>query len=399
MVFNTAAARRMGCFTSVIMGAVFLAGCQTDNTMQENESGTQEHNEQEGADNSPEDPMEENESGTAEEGIHMNDVTTEDWDVEVLAENLEIPWSLNIHEETVYMTDRHGRILEIENGETEQTDLQTSSPVAHEGEGGLLGFKLADDFADSGEAYVYYTFEGENGSLMNRVAKVKKENDDGWAETDIFIDDIPGAQIHNGGRLAIGPDGMLYATTGDADDPDLSQDEDNLAGSILRMTAEGDIPEDNPFEDSYVFSYGHRNPQGLAWDENEAFYSSEHGPVGHDEINLIEPGNNYGWPVIEGGESNEGMEEPLIHSGEDTWAPSGVTFRGNDLLVTGLRGESLYYFDEDNQEMTKVFEGEGRLRDVKYKDGAIYLITNNTDGRGLPEENDDRLLKLTLITD
>lgn len=213
-------------------------------------------------------------------------------------------------------------------------------------------------------------------------------------ETNILLDDIPGATIHNGGRLAIGPDNLLYVTTGDADRPDNAQEKNNLSGSILRMTTTGEIPADNP-SDSYVFSYGHRNPQGLAWNKDDELYSSEHGQSAHDEINLIQAGSNYGWPVIEGEQTNNEMKNPLIHSSDDTWAPSGIAFWDNHLLVTGLRGESLYYFDEDKGEMIEVFQGEGRLRDVKYYNQAIYLITNNTDGRGTPQENDDRLLKLS----
>jgi len=384
--------KKKGYALSFIVGMTFfLGGCQSA----ENDEGSNEEIDQQNqnleTENETNNTVDQNMK--EEKDTEMRNMTTEEWVVETLAENLDIPWSLNMHEGVIYMTDRAGHILEMNEGETEQIMLDTSTPVVHQGEGGLLGFVLADDFDNTNEAFVYYTFEAEDGSLANRVVKVKK--DDGWSETDILLDDIPGAAIHNGGRLAIGPDDMLYVTTGDADVPDDAQNEENLAGSILRMTTAGDIPEDNPRDDSYIYSYGHRNPQGLAWNEEGFLYSSEHGQAAQDEINLIQPGNNYGWPVIEGDQTNEGMEEPLVHSGDNTWAPSGVAFWDHQLLVTGLRGESLYYYDEEQGEMVVVFQGEGRLRDVKYKDEAIYIITNNTDGRGSPQENDDRLLKLT----
>lgn len=390
-------------FTLIGGTVLFFAACNTedpDETVEAPNNNQEELNDdnlESNDDDANSVNDEENNNDGAEEGTETSilNVSTEDWEVETLADNLEIPWAMEIHDDIVYMTDREGHILQLEDGEMEQVELQTSSPIAHEGEGGLLGFVLADDFSDSLEGYAYYTFEGENGSLKNRVITVALE-DDGWTETGILLDDIPGAAIHNGGRLALGSDDLLYVTTGDADDPDLSQDEESLAGKILRMTVDGEIPDENPNDDSYVYSLGHRNPQGLAWNDADDLYSSEHGPAAQDEINLIEPGNNYGWPIVEGDESEEGMEDPLIHSGDDTWAPSGVAFFEDYLLVAGLRGESLYVFDEEAEEMNVVFEGEGRLRDVKVDGQDVYILTNNTDGRGTAGDNDDRLLKLTL---
>jgi glucose/arabinose dehydrogenase len=384
----------------LVLSGMLLTACQTDEQSGSNESDTTEREEESVGNNDITDTHEVNQEQDdkgEELAMPLREVSPDEWEVEVLAENLDIPWSLNVHEDVIFMTDREGHIIEIEDGETTQIiELQTSTPVAHRGEGGLLGFVLAEDFFDTGKAYAYYTYQTDEGQLENRIVRVEQHQNNGWSETEILLDNIPGAVIHNGGRLAIGPDGMLYAAIGDADLPDVAQDESNLAGTILRMTPDGDIPDDNPIEDSYVYSYGHRNPQGLAWQNNGEMYSSEHGAIGHDEINIIEPGHNYGWPVIEGDETEEGMEDPLIHSGEDTWAPSGVTFWDDQLLVTGLRGEALYLFDEEGEEMIEIFSGEGRLRDVTYDEGALYVITNNRDGRGQPKENDDRLLKLTL---
>ncbi|UTR11497.1 PQQ-dependent sugar dehydrogenase [Evansella sp. LMS18] len=336
----------------------------------------------------------ENDNSLTERESNYTNLSSEDWQTEVLAENLHVPWDINFFEDTIFLTEREGTITAVEDGSSDRQEINTSDPIIHEGEGGLLGMAVSEDFGDTGEIFLYYTYEGSSG-LENRVVKAVQE-DGSWEETEILLDEIPGDGIHNGGRIVIGPDGYLYVTTGDANEPALSQDPDNLAGSILRLTVEGEVPGDNPFEDSFVFSYGHRNPQGLAWNSNEELYSSEHGPTGHDEINVIEAGNNYGWPEIIGDEEMGEMEQPLVHSGENTWAPSGTAFLEDQLFVTGLRGQNLYVLSEENSELKEVFSGEGRLRDVKVHEGNLYVITNNTDGRGNPDGNDDRLLRLTI---
>ncbi len=375
-----------------------LAGCNTEDPDDEVKAPTL--NEETSSESSNVQTNGENNEGTNSEKedqikSSLREAGTDDWEVETLAEDLEVPWAMEIHEGTIYMTDREGHILEWKDGLIEEFELQTSSEIASEGEGGLLGFVLTADFEDSSEGYAYYTFEGESGTLQNRVISITKENDE-WVETDILLDDIPGSVIHNGGRIAVGPDDLLYVTTGDSDEPSLAQDENSLAGKILRMTFDGDVPEDNPIDNSYVYSFGHRNPQGLSWNDEGELYSSEHGSTAKDEINLIKPMTNYGWPVIKGENSEEGLQTPLIHSGEETWAPSGIAFWEDNLLVATLRGESLYFFDQTENQMKVVFEGEGRLRDVKVEEKKIYLLTNNTDGRGTPRNNDDRLLRLTL---
>ncbi|PYZ93853.1 quinoprotein glucose dehydrogenase [Salipaludibacillus keqinensis] len=378
-------------FIVLVISAVIFSSCQAG------ENNDQTNSESDNNEQLPHVEESNNDGGNQEdhtEDGQLNGKTSEDWEVETVANNLDVPWSVMVQEDAFYMSERNGSIVVVNGSEMERQELMTSDPIAHEGEAGLLGFVLADDYEDSREGIAYYTFVNEQGNLMNRVVKI--ENDDGWEETEILLDEIPGDRIHNGGRLAIGPDNMLYVTTGDANIPEDSQDETNLAGSILRMTHKGEVPEDNPLEGSYVYSYGHRNPQGLAWNSEGNLYSSEHGPAAQDELNLIEPGKNYGWPVIEGDESADDMEEPIIHSGEDTWAPSGIAFWTDHLLMTGLRGESLYYYHEEENNIVQIFEGKGRLRDVKVEGNSIYIITNNTDGRGSPDEDDDKLLKLTL---
>ncbi|UCZ52409.1 sorbosone dehydrogenase family protein [Bacillus shivajii] len=367
---------------------IFLVACEINGTENVEDHGTG-HGEGKQPDHV--------EATTDHEGYidSFENVTTENWTVEIIAENLNIPWNIRVSDDKFFIPEREGMIALIENGDLTRQEFITSDEIVHEGEGGLLGMVLTDDFQQTREAILYYTYRDQNGLLANKVVKAR-HHDDVWEETDVLLDEIPGDRIHNGGRIEIGPDDYLYVTTGDANDPNVAQEPRNLAGKILRMTLEGEIPEEQPFENSYVYSYGHRNPQGLAWNEAGELYSSEHGPVGHDEINVIEAGKNYGWPNIIGDEEAEGMENPLVHSGDDTWAPSGITFFEDELFVTGLRGESLYWLNEEERKLEVVFEGEGRLRDVISYQGSLFVITNNTDGRGTPRENDDKLLKLTL---
>jgi glucose/arabinose dehydrogenase len=217
-----------------------------------------------------------------------------------------------------------------------------------------------------------------------------------WVEKEELISNIPGAKLHNGGRLKIGPDGKLYVTTGDALNPDIAQDRSSLGGKILRMNLDGSIPHDNPFPQSYVYSYGHRNPQGLAWDEQGTLYSSEHGQIAHDEINKIEPGQNYGWPVIQGDETAEGMMRPLFHSGNDTWAPSGMSYHQGKLYVATLAGSRIMAFDLQKMTQETIFNNGGRMRDTFIENNHLYFISNNRDGRGIPAKNDDRLYRMSL---
>jgi glucose/arabinose dehydrogenase len=358
----------------------------------------QEPDNQEGHPNDHRDAdHESNEDGTIDdESVPVEpeeQLTEEQLTIETLATDLNVPWALQKDGDTFYLTERDGHIVKIEGNEVERQSLSLSEPVLEIGEGGLLGFVLAPDFDSSRDAYVYHTYDA-GGEIKNRIVHIRLDEDE-WEEQVVLLDDIPGDRIHNGGRLKIGPDGKLYATTGDAAVPEWSQDPDDLAGNILRMEVDGSVPDDNLFNDSLVYSYGHRNPQGLAWDEGGELYSSEHGPTGYDEINRIEPGANYGWPDIQGDETEEGMETPLFHSGTDTWAPSGTDFDADQrLYVTGLRGSQLIVFDVEAEQYEIWLEGEGRLRDVLIEGDNVYVVTNNTDGRGNPEADDDRLLLL-----
>lgn len=315
----------------------------------------------------------------------------------VIAAGLRIPWAIEFAGDVIYISEREGNIVEIEGRDIDRQTVRLTKTVHHEGEGGFLGLLLAPDFADTGLAYAYHTYQ-EDGRTFNRIVLLKLEGSE-WAEQRALLEGIPGDLYHNGGRLAFGPDGMLYATTGDAEERALSQDKNSLAGKILRMTPEGDIPEDNPFGQSYVYSYGHRNPQGIAWTKDGIMYSTEHGPSGrpggHDEINRIEPGRNYGWPSIIGDATQAGMETPLYHTGEEAIAPSGTIIDDEGrLVIAALRGEAIYRFTLETGKMEVLYDGEGRIRDLELRGGKLYFITNNRDGRGQPSATDDRLVAM-----
>lgn len=328
-------------------------------------------------------------------GIMTSSPHVQAQEVEVIAENLEIPWSIQKYEDNFYITERGGSIVEVSSGHMERQDVNLAFSLWDGGEAGLLGLLLRDDFAQSQRAYAYYTYQ-EGDKFANRLV-VLELMDGVWNEVDIILDGIPSANIHDGGRLAIGPDRHLYVTTGDAAEPAWSQELDSLAGKILRLTLEGEIPADNPFENSYVYSYGHRNPQGLAWDAEGNLYASEHGNQSHDEINQIQIGQNYGWPLIEGLEEADGMQAPLFTSGSDyTWAPSGMAVHEGSLYVAALRGNAILVFDLASGQMEEWATNYGRIRDIYIEDGVLYFITNNTDGRGSPLENDDKLYRINL---
>ncbi len=295
-----------------------------------------------------------------------------------------------------------------------QDEPWMSLAVAAGGEGGLLGLALDPGFIENRYIYVAYTYARVGGGLQNRLARLREDSATGKGILDkVLLDNAAGSGIHDGGRVAFGPDGKLYWTMGEAGNTQLAQDPSSLNGKILRINSDGTIPADNPFPGSPVYSYGHRNPQGLAWQpETGRLYATEHGPSGlpggRDELNYVETGKNYGWPVIAGDETRTGMVSPILQSGiVETWAPGGATFVtqgpwSGSLLFTGLRGQSLYKVTLDNADPRKVVTFEtllagrfGRLRDVAQgSDGAVYLLTSNRDGRGQPSAGDDKVLRL-----
>lgn len=336
--------------------------------------------------------------------------------VETVAENLEIPWSIAWAPDwTIFFTERIGNVKVIQDGIVSEKPI-LSLDVGGE-EGGLLGIAIDPDYSENHFIYLYYTYN-DFLSTQNKVVRYVESNLK-LTEDKILIDNIPGGPYHDGGRIQFGPDGKLYITTGDAGNSALAQDKNSIGGKILRINSDGTIPEDNPFVDSPIYSYGHRNPQGLDWDDSGNLLATEHGPSGfhgvaHDEINLIKPGENYGWPDIIGSESKEGLVTPIMNTGEDTWAPSGAEFYYGDKIpqwtgkyfVATLRGNHLHLIDFDlkNNKIgsdQKLFTGDfGRLRDVATgPDGYLYFLTSNQDGRGSPEVNDDRILRIVPLNE
>lgn len=318
---------------------------------------------------------------------------------EVVAENLKIPWEVAfLPDGTMLVTERPGTLKHILNN----TTAIPVEGVAHRGEGGLLGMALHPDFENNHFIYLYST-TNTGGGLTNRVERYVLDKDQLLGRKEL-LENIPGSSNHDGGRLAFGPDGLLYITTGDAEVTANAQDKNSLAGKILRIKDDGSIPSDNPFNNA-VYSYGHRNPQGLAWDSTGQLWATEHGPsgasTGYDELNRIEKGGNYGWPTIKGDQAKDGLITPIINSGaDDTWAPSGLAYYKGLLIFSGLRGESLYTVpvgvDGKLGDLTKYLTSKyGRLRAVvPGPDGVLYITTSNTDGRGKPKAGDDKIIKI-----
>lgn len=363
---------------SAISASFILSACGNDSRDETEDKGKQTQNEMEHEQSQSDDNQERKET----KGI------------ETVAQGLDTPWSIARSDDVFYLSERPGKIIKIDGNKKTEQQVDLDKEVSTAAEAGLLGFVLAPDFKDSQEVYAYYTYE-DNGQF-NRIVKLKLENDT-WKEEEVLIDKIPSGQYHHGGRLKIGPDDKLYATTGDASDEQNAQDKDSLGGKILRINLDGSKPKDNPMSNSYVYSYGHRNPQGLVWTPDGQMFASEHGNQANDEINEIKKGHNYGWPVIEGNEENNNMETPIFTSGsDDTWAPSGIAFKDGIIYSAALRGEGIMRFDVEKDEMKKVATKYGRIRDVYIVNNDLYFVSNNTDGRGNPSKNDDKMYKVSL---
>lgn len=329
-------------------------------------------------------------------------LSAEDVEYEVVAEDLDVPWEVVILEENRYLvTERTGDLLLIEDGDRYVLESFDELSEPFLGEGGLLGIAPHPDFEENQYLYVYQTVDREPAENTVRRFEVDFEDRE-LTNEQVIIDGIPSDRIHNGGRIAFGPDEHLYVTAGDADDPELAQDQDSLAGKILRLEDDGTVPDDNPFGNE-VYSYGHRNPQGIDWDDEGQLWATEHGPSATDELNLIEAGHNYGWPNATGTETRPEMDAPIYHSSQyETWAPAGTAVHDESVFFAGLRGERLYEARIHDGRVTAFvahFSGDfGRLRAVTLgpEEESLYVTTSNTDGRGEERSNDDRLIRVPL---
>ena len=315
---------------------------------------------------------------------------TEGVGVSTVATGLDVPWSVAFHEGTALVSERDSAdVLELDSSGAARV-VGSVAAAQPRGEGGLLGIAVHEDFL-----YAYLT-TGEDNRIV-RFGLAGKPGSLRIGEPDVILDGVPAANFHNGGRIAFGPDGMLYATVGDAGNGSAAQDLDSLSGKILRMTPHGAVPEDNPVDGSLVYSYGHRNPQGLAWDDDGTMYASEFGQNTWDELNVIEAGANYGWPQVEGiGESDEYVD-PVQQWRPAEASPSGIAIAEGSIWIANLRGERLRQVPlDDLGASSERFVGEyGRLRDVVVTpDGDLWVLTNNTDGRGDPGDEDDRILEV-----
>jgi glucose/arabinose dehydrogenase len=313
-----------------------------------------------------------------------------------IAEGLDVPWEMVfLPDKSIVLTELSGDVRLIDtSGKLLPQPILAMSDVAPVGEGGLLGIALHPQFSTNGWIYFYYTYQSGTG-LANRVVRYTMHGTS-FTNRTVIIEDIPGGNIHDGGRIEFGPDGLLYICTGDTGIDYLAQDLNSLAGKILRLKDDGSIPTSNPFPNSAIYSYGHRNPVGLAWDNLGQLWETEQGPSSEDEINLIKPGQNYGWPLIHGDETSPGMISPVFQSGGDNLTPSGLAFLNGVLYFSGLSSQSFYSFDLSTDTLHQYLDGNfGRLSDAVLGPNAlIYIFTNNRDGRGIPLTGDDRLIRI-----
>lgn len=337
---------------------------------------------------------------------------------QTLVTGLDTPWAMDFAPDgRIFINERPGQIRVVENGRLLPDPWLKIGGVVESGESGLLGIALDPNFKSNGFLYVAYTYATADRPYVIRLSRFHENPQSRkGGEEKVLVDGITGGSNHDGGAVRFGPDGKIYWTVGEHFVGALAQDTSNLSGKVLRLNPDGTIPQDNPFPGSYIWSYGHRNPQGLAWQPGtNNLFETEHGPSGehgccNDEVNLIEKGRNYGWPIIVGDQTRSGMVTPLINSGDNnTWAPTGMTFVSagpwkGSLVFGGLRGQALYRATIDPNDPRKiagleaVFKGEfGRIRNVyetPEKDGNLLILTSNRDGRGTPKSGDDKLIKL-----
>lgn len=317
-----------------------------------------------------------------------------------LASGLDAPWSIvPLASGSTLISQRDdGTIIE----RMPQGELRTAGivpGVEHDGEGGLLGLAVQKVSAPP-FLYAYETTDDDNRVVKLPLTGVPGSYAIGPPVN--VITGIPKASNHDGGRIAFGPDGMLYVTAGDASNGSNAQDLTSLGGKILRLTPDGGVPADNPFPGSPVWSYGHRNPQGIGWDAYGTMWASEFGQNTWDELNIITAGSNYGWPNVEGIGKDPKYKDPVYQWPTDEASPSGLAIAGDTIFMAGLGGERLWTIwptaGHAPVTVKAFFDGDfGRLRDVVVHGNDLWILTNNTDGRGSPRDGDDKLLKIPLV--
>ena len=319
--------------------------------------------------------------------------------VEAIAGGLAAPWAVvALPDGSIAVSERDSGIVRVITAGGVVDELGRLDDVVSGGESGLHGLAVLDE----GDRQWLYAYHG--AAEDNRVVRVPlTSSDDGWrwGEVEEVFSGIPRARTHNGGRIAFGPDGLLYVATGDAQNVGAAQDPEQLGGKILRLTPDGRPAPGNPFGNA-VYSLGHRNVQGLAWTADGTMWASEFGQNSWDELNRIDAGRNYGWPAVEGLAGDERFRDPVAVWPTAEASPSGIAAVGETVFMTGLRGERLWAIDVSAAdaavgEPVVVLDGYGRLRDaVATGDGGLWVLTNNTDGRGDPREGDDLLLRVPL---
>lgn len=369
---------------AIVLGVVGMSGCTA-------QSGTSSPAATTGAFSTPRSP-------TAGSGHHP-------WwgpvgEAAVLASGLDAPWSVvPLAAGGALISQRDdGRVRELTAAGVLR-EVGTVSGVVPGGEAGLNGLALWTD-PDDARTWLYAYHAASDG---NRVVRMPLLGDPGayaLGASEVIFSGIAKARNHDGGRLAFGPDGMLYVTTGDASNREASQNPDSLGGKILRLTPDGDPAPGNPF-DSAVWSLGHRNVQGIAWTTDGTMWASEFGQNTWDELNVIVAGANYGWPVVEGKAADTRFTDPVAVWSTSDASPSGIAAVGDTVFLAALRGERLWSVDTDGSSVRgdarEVLAGQGRLRDaVAAPDGSLWVLTNNTDGRGDDRAGGDLLLRLAL---
>lgn len=337
--------------------------------------------------------------------------------VETFVGGLEVPWSIVFTSpDRMLVAERPGRVRVVEGGRLRGDPLLTLDDVEERSETGLMGMTLHPSYSSNRQVYLAYAY-ASGSDIRVRVVRYR---DDGASMSDrrVIVENLPAARFHAGCRIDFGPDGMLYVTTGDATEQESAQDLGSLAGKTLRLTDEGAPASGNPFANRTgarpeIWSYGHRNAQGMDWQPMSGLmFQTEHGPSGGDapgggdEVNIVEAGNNHGWPIVHHLQSRQGMIDPLAEYTPAVAPASGMFYRGGaipqftgNFFFGNLRGETLIRLVLDGRRLVRqerLLDGMyGRLRAVaEGPDGAIYVATSNRDGRGTPADNDDRILRL-----